>query len=88
MPAQYSAFTIDAHDGQIAGILHALSGIIDITADDVRAYHLPLQCPVWKLGAQEWPDGVYLPATQAARLLMVTESDISDETEISEMEEG
>ncbi len=88
MPAQYSAFTVDAHDGQIAAILHALSGIIDIRADDVRAYHLPVQCPVWKLGAQDWPDGVYLPATQAARLLTVTDAEVSDGPEVTELEEG
>ena len=70
LAAQYSAFTVEADDVQILAVLRALEGTIDVREDDVRAYHLPASCPVWRLGAQGWPDGLCIAAADAVRLLM------------------
>ena len=67
--AQYSVFTVEADDFGIAAHLHALGRLIDRRVDDLRAYHLPAQCPVWRLGRQVWPDGLSLSPSQAVRLL-------------------
>ena len=69
VPAQYSVFTVEADDVQIAHLLEKLTALIDERVDDVRAYHLPASCTVWSLGSQDWPDGICLNGTQAARLL-------------------
>ena len=73
VPAQYSAFTVEADDEQIERLLERLRTLIDKRADDLRAYHLPASCTVWSLGTQHWPDGICLTATHAARLLMTAE---------------
>lgn len=70
VPAQYSAFTVEADDEQIETLLDKLRALIDERQDDLRAYHLPASCTVWSLGTQQWPDGICLSATHAARLLM------------------
>lgn len=70
LAAQYSAFTVEADDEQILALLQSLEAQIDTCKDDLRAYHLPASCPVWRLGTQHWPEGVYLAPAQAARLLM------------------
>ncbi len=70
VPAQYSAFTVEADDVQIEQLLAKLKALIDERVDDLRAYHLPASCTVWSLGSQQWPDGLCLSATHAARLLM------------------
>ena len=67
--AQYSAFTVEADDPAIADHLRALKALIDIKVDDLRAYHLPARCPVWRLGRQEWPDELCLSPGEAVRLL-------------------
>lgn len=73
MAAQYSVFTVEADDPGIAELLQQLEAEINLREDDLRAYHLPASCPVWRLGAQDWPDGLCLAPAQAARLLMDTE---------------
>lgn len=70
LAAQYSVFTVEADDVQIRVVLRALEAEINTREDDLRAYHLPASCPVWRLGRQHWPEGVYLAPSQAARLLM------------------
>lgn len=70
LAAQYSAFTVEADDLQITEIVQALERLINAQQDDVRAYHLPAACPVWRLGAQQWPDGLCMAPAQAMRLLM------------------
>lgn len=70
LAAQYSAFTVEADDAQIDAVLKALEAEIDVRVDDLRAYHLPASCPVWRLGLQEWPAGLWLEPVQAARLLL------------------
>lgn len=72
LAAQYSAFTVEADDVQIGHVLAAVEAEIDPRVDDVRAYHLPANCRVWKLGKQQWPDGVYFAPAHAARLLLET----------------
>lgn len=72
VPAQFSAFTVEADDQQIEGLLDKLRTLIDQGADDLRAYHLPANCPVWTLGAQHWPDGMCLSGSLAAKLLTNT----------------
>lgn len=72
LAAQYSVFTVEADDIAIAVLLDAVSAAIDLQQDDVRAYHLPTSCPVWRLGSQQWPDGLCVAPAQAARLLMDT----------------
>ena len=67
--AQYSAFTVEADDEQIERLMQRLRTLIDEREDDLRAYHLPASCTVWSLGAQQWPEGIILSATHAARLL-------------------
>lgn len=69
VPAQYSAFVVEADDEQIERLLGRLRMLIDERDDDLRAYHLPASCTVWSLGAQHWPEGICLSATHAARLL-------------------
>ncbi len=78
VPAQYSAFTVEADDEQIERLMKRLRLLIDEREDDLRAYHLPASCSVWSLGAQHWPDGICLSATRAARLLMATEPVLPD----------
>ena len=72
LAAQYSAFTVEADDVQITDTVAALEKLINPQQDDVRAYHLPAACPVWRLGAQQWPDGLCMAPAQAMRLLMDT----------------
>ena len=72
MAAQYSAFTVEADDSAIADHLAAIELLIDGRVDDVRAYHLPARCPVWRLGRQEWPEGLYLSPHEAVRLLQAS----------------
>ena len=55
LPAQYSAFTVQANDIQIVEPLAQLLRLIDSRVDDLRAYHLPARCPLWRLGRQAWP---------------------------------
>ncbi len=54
----------------------ALKALIDTRVDDLRAYHLPARCPVWRLGQQEWPDGLLISACDATRLLQSASADI------------
>ncbi len=68
--AQYSAFMVEANDDQITELLARLRSLIDTRVDDVRAYHLPQRCTVWSLGTQQWPQGISLTATNAAKLLL------------------
>ena len=56
-----------------------LETLIDSRVDDLRAYHLPARCPVWRLGRQGWPDGLILAPQQAARLVLSPESEAADE---------
>ncbi len=70
LPAQYSAFTVEADDVVITDHLARLKQLIDTRVDDLRAYHLPASCPVWRLGRQAWPEGLILAPREAARLLM------------------
>lgn len=74
MAAQYSAFTVEADDNEITGHLALIERLIDKRVDDVRAYHLPVRCPVWRLGRQEWPEGLYLSPHEAVRLLQASAS--------------
>ena len=78
LPAQYSAFTVEADDVQIADHLARLEHLIDTRADDLRAYHLPASCPVWRLGRQGWPEGLILAPRDAARLLLSPEVGAAD----------
>ena len=73
LPAQYSAFTVEADDVEIADHLARLEQLIDARVDDLRAYHLPASCPVWRLGQQAWPEGLILAPREAARLLLSPE---------------
>jgi CRISPR-associated protein Cas2 len=70
LAAQYSAFTVEADDAAILTLLAALEAQIDRSEDDLRAYHLPARCPVWRLGAQRWPEGVCMEPAHAMRLLL------------------
>ena len=74
MAAQYSAFTVEADDSEIADHLAAIETLIDKRVDDVRAYHLPARCPVWRLGRQDWPEGLTLSPHEAVRLLQASAS--------------
>ncbi len=79
LPAQYSAFTVEADDAAIADHLARLERLIDTRVDDLRAYHLPARCPVWRLGRQAWPEGLVLAPRDAARLVLSPESESADE---------
>jgi len=79
LAAQYSAFTVEADDIAMASHLEALATLIDQKVDDLRAYHLPVRCPVWRLGRQEWPDGLYLSPHEAVRMLQASVSTADDE---------
>ena len=72
LAAQYSAFTVEADDAEMKTLLETIEGKLNPTEDDLRAYHLPVSCPVWRLGSQTWPDGITMAPAQAARLLMNT----------------
>lgn len=78
LPAQYSAFTVEADDVEIADHLARLELLIDVRVDDLRAYHLPAACPVWRLGQQSWPEGLILAPREAARLLLSAEVEPAD----------
>ena len=69
---QYSAFSVQADDAGIQILLARLEQLIDPRRDDLRAYHLPARCPVWMLGNQGMPDGVYIDAGDASKLLTAT----------------
>jgi CRISPR-associated protein Cas2 len=72
VPAQYSVFVVEADDVGIRAILQRIGRLIDESVDDVRAYHLPETATVWSLGTQQWPDGLVLAGTHAARMLAAT----------------
>lgn len=85
LAAQFSAFSLEADDIGMAEVLAALEALIDTGADDVRAYHLPVQCPVWLLGKQNWPEGVTLSPQQAVRLLVdMSETEDTEEADAAE----
>lgn len=67
---QYSAFSVQADDARMHALLATLETLIDPHRDDLRAYHLPQRCPVWMLGRQSMPDGVYIDAGDASKLLI------------------
>lgn len=79
LAAQFSAFTVEADDVAMAAHLQALATLIDEKVDDLRAYHLPVRCPVWRLGRQEWPDGLYLSPHEAVRMLQASAKTADDE---------
>lgn len=85
LPAQYSAFAVEADDVQISEHLARLAQLIDVRVDDLRAYHLPARCPVWRLGRQGWPDGLILAPQQAARLVLSPESEAADEAVVASL---
>ncbi|WP_310384028.1 CRISPR-associated endonuclease Cas2 [Roseateles sp.] len=70
LAALYSAFVVPASDAKLADLLDELDNIIHDQEDDVRAYHLPLHCKVWRMGRGERLDGVHLDAGSAATLLL------------------
>ena len=80
VPAQYSAFTVEADDVEMLTLLDGLRRLIDERADDLRAYHLPASCPVWSLGTQQWSDGICLSGTLAGRLLAGVQPATEDAT--------
>jgi CRISPR-associated protein Cas2 len=67
---QYSAFCVEAGDERMARLLQRVAGLIDMRADDVRAYHVPTHCRVWAIGRQQMPDGVFLEGSAAVRQLL------------------
>lgn len=79
--AQYSAFMVEGNDDQILHLLARLRTMIDKCADDIRVYHLPQRCTVWSLGTQQWPQGMSLTATDAARLLVQASTPIDQAAE-------
>ena len=60
VPVQYSVFAVDASSVQMKMLMARLAKLIDLRADDVRAYRLPE--PAWRatLGRAILPDGVLL----------------------------
>lgn len=81
---QYSAFSVRADDPQMRALLNTLEGLIDPSEDDLRAYHLPQRCPVWMLGRQGLPDGVFIDAGDAVKLLAEGAAEPEDEATCSE----
>lgn len=67
---QYSAFSLEAGDAHLEGVLRRVEGLIDRRVDDVRAYHVPAHCRVWAIGRQQLPEGVYLEGSQAVKQLL------------------
>jgi len=76
---QYSAFSVQANDSEVLTLLASLEQLIDPKRDDLRAYHLPQRCPVWMLGRQGLPEGVYIDACDASRLLATTAAEPQEE---------
>ncbi len=64
---QYSAFSVRANDAGIKGLLSLIDEEIK-PEDDVRAYHIPEQCPVWTLGRSFLPEGIMLTPTHVIGL--------------------
>lgn len=75
---QYSAFSVQVDDAGIKILLARLEQLIDPRRDDLRAYHLPTRCPVWMLGNQGMPDGVYIDAGDASKLLTATAQPLAE----------
>jgi CRISPR-associated protein Cas2 len=70
LTALYSAFVVPASDAKLGDLMEVLESLIHAEEDDVRAYHLPLHCKVWRFGRGEYLDGVHLDASSAATLLL------------------
>lgn len=69
IPVQYSVFVLTADQPTLMGILRGLEQLIDPSADDVRAYHLPERCELTMLGRQSLPEGIQVGARGLDRLL-------------------
>lgn len=67
---QYSGFAVQANEARLTTLLDHLKTIIHEGVDDLRAYHLPARCQVWRLGRQAWPDGVTLTGGDALTQLL------------------
>lgn len=82
LAVQYSAFSVEASDAALAGVMERIEGLIDASADDVRAYHLAAHCPTWTMGRQTLGEGAVLAGITAARLLVDTavETALDEET--------
>ncbi len=69
MHLQYSMFGLELDDREIRQVLDDLEMLMDTRVDDIRAYHVPAHCRVWKMGRQALPDGIALHASVAMRFL-------------------
>ncbi len=66
---QYSAFGLELDDRQLRQVLDDLEMLMDPRVDDIRAYHIPAHCRIWKWGRQTLPEGLAVHASVAMRLL-------------------
>lgn len=77
LSVQYSLFCVDANDLELLKLLVRLEELLDLSLDDLRAYHVPARCAVWCMGRQGWPEGIHVSPLEAVRLLgtsLATES--------------
>jgi CRISPR-associated protein Cas2 len=65
---QYSVYTLELGSSNLLQFLDELGELIDEQVDDIRVYHLPDSCKVWKLGRGGIHDGVYLDAKSVTKL--------------------
>lgn len=66
---QYSFYSTSQTDKGILQIMADLEILIDPFEDDVRAYHVPARCKVWKLGQSSMAFGVVLTSQEITALM-------------------
>lgn len=74
---QYSVFLVTGVESSVRELLAQLEALMDTRVDDVRAYRLPHDLKVWKLGRQSFPDGVVLAGSDAVRSLLQVDDQLA-----------
>ncbi|MFN9707684.1 MAG: CRISPR-associated endonuclease Cas2 [Burkholderiales bacterium] len=62
VPLQYSVFLVQASSAQLHRLMLTLEGQIDTSADDVRAYRIPVQAECHIIGPSILPEDILISA--------------------------
>ena len=63
VPLQYSVFLVQASSAQLHRLMLTLEGHINTSADDVRAYRIPLEAECHIMGPSMLPEDILIPAS-------------------------
>lgn len=60
---QHSLFALALDDSAMQRLIEEIDALIDPQVDDIRAWHVPAQCPLWLYGPGLLPGGIELHGT-------------------------